>query len=282
MDELPLVSVLMTSYNREKYIAEAIESVLSSTYSHFELIVVDDCSTDKTAEIVKQYLEKDGRIKLVINNNNLTQWPNRNKAAGYAKGSIMMWVDSDDMIKKDAIEYIVSNFQQFPEANFFSIYHKGDISKPRLVKSDQSIKQHFFKEGFLNIGPGGTAIKPAFFKQIGGFPEAYGPVGDMFFNLKAAANSAIVLMPYNYLIYRRHAGQEINNAFSYLCDGHRYLDDVLQLPEMPLSKQEKESILKKSSRNNMRSIVKYAIKTWQIGNAYRAYKISRIKLKDLL
>ena len=67
VEDSPLVSVLMTAYNREKYIAEAIESVLASTYTNFELIIVDDCSTDKTVEIAKSYEVKDNRIKVYIN-----------------------------------------------------------------------------------------------------------------------------------------------------------------------------------------------------------------------
>ena len=80
----PLVSLLMTAFNREKYIAEAIESVLASTYTNFELIVVDDCSKDATVEIARKYEKQDERIKVYINEINLGQFPNRNKAAEYA------------------------------------------------------------------------------------------------------------------------------------------------------------------------------------------------------
>ena len=58
MDSQPLVSILMTAYNREKYIAEAIESVLASTYKNFELIIVDDCSKDGTVAIAKTYQQQ--------------------------------------------------------------------------------------------------------------------------------------------------------------------------------------------------------------------------------
>ena len=63
----PIVSVLMTAYNREKYIAAAIESVLASTLTDFELIIVDDGSRDRTVEIAKTYAAKDTRIKLYVN-----------------------------------------------------------------------------------------------------------------------------------------------------------------------------------------------------------------------
>ena len=68
--EAPLVSVLMTAFNRQNFIEEAIESVLSSTYTNFELIVVDDCSTDNTVAVAQKYAERDKRIKLFVNNKN--------------------------------------------------------------------------------------------------------------------------------------------------------------------------------------------------------------------
>src|ERR1041384_7268362 len=100
----PLVSVLMTAYNREDYIAEAIESVLASTYTNFELIIVDDCSSDNTVAIAKEYKAKDKRIKVYVNEKNLGDYPNRNKAASYANGDFLMYVDSDDKILTDGIQ----------------------------------------------------------------------------------------------------------------------------------------------------------------------------------
>ncbi len=71
MQDKPLVSVLMTAYNREKYIAEAIESVLQSTYKNFELIIVDDCSTDNTVSIATDFQQQDKRTSVQINEKNL-------------------------------------------------------------------------------------------------------------------------------------------------------------------------------------------------------------------
>src|SRR4051812_47750099 len=94
--DLPLVSVLMTSYNREKYIAQAIESVIASTYSNLELIIVDDCSKDSTVSIARSYAENDKRVKVYVNEKNLGDYPNRNKAASYATGKYLKYVDADD------------------------------------------------------------------------------------------------------------------------------------------------------------------------------------------
>ena len=67
----PLVSVLMTAYNRGKFIAEAINSVLNSSYTHFELIIVDDCSTDNTVVIAQSFAAYDNRVKVFQNEKNL-------------------------------------------------------------------------------------------------------------------------------------------------------------------------------------------------------------------
>ena len=63
----PKVSVVMPVYNAEKYIAETIESILSQTFEDFEFIIVNDCSTDKTREIIEKYAKQDRRIRLINN-----------------------------------------------------------------------------------------------------------------------------------------------------------------------------------------------------------------------
>src|SRR5271156_3108445 len=104
----------MTAYNREKYIAQAIDSILESTYKNFELIIVDDCSKDKTVEIAKGYAQKDSRVKVFINEKNLGDYPNRNKAASYANGKYLKYVDSDDVVYPTGLEVFVNSMEQFP------------------------------------------------------------------------------------------------------------------------------------------------------------------------
>src|SRR5688572_29970543 len=94
----PLVSVLMTAYNREKYIRDAIQSVLNSGYNNFELIIADDGSTDNTASIAREYAAQDTRIQFVENEQNLGDYANRNKVASMARGKYLKYVDSDDTI----------------------------------------------------------------------------------------------------------------------------------------------------------------------------------------
>ena len=83
----------MTAYDREKYIGEAIESILFSSFSDFELIIVDDGSIDQTVSIARHYEAKDVRVKLFVNDKNQGQFANRNIAASYATGKYIKYVD---------------------------------------------------------------------------------------------------------------------------------------------------------------------------------------------
>ena len=91
-----LVSIIMPLYNCEEYIAESIESVISQTYNHWELIVVDDKSTDNSSVIVENYLRKDDRIKLINLDTNEGPTKVRNRAIQEARGRYIAFLDSDD------------------------------------------------------------------------------------------------------------------------------------------------------------------------------------------
>ena len=80
------VSVITPMYNCEKFISETIESVLNQTYTNWEMIIIDDCSTDKSKQIVKQYIERDKRIRLIALNENSGAAVARNKGIEVSSG----------------------------------------------------------------------------------------------------------------------------------------------------------------------------------------------------
>lgn len=102
--ERPLVSVIMPAYNAEKYIAEAIQSVISQTYTNWELFVLDDCSTDGTAEIAEGFANADSRIHLLQNPQNMGVAKTRNRGFDIAKGEWIALLDSDDVWHVDKLE----------------------------------------------------------------------------------------------------------------------------------------------------------------------------------
>ena len=103
MRDNSLVSVIMPSYNTENYIAESIESVINQTYPHWELIIVDDCSTDHTDSVVATYLT-DTRIRYLKNDRNSGAAVSRNYALREAKGKWIAFLDSDDVWLPEKLE----------------------------------------------------------------------------------------------------------------------------------------------------------------------------------
>lgn len=101
-----LVSVIMPSWNTAQYISEAISSVISQTYTNWELIIVDDCSCDNTDEIVASFSES--RIKYIKNNSNSGAALTRNRAIREARGEWIAFLDSDDVWQKDKLEHQIA------------------------------------------------------------------------------------------------------------------------------------------------------------------------------
>ncbi len=92
----PLVSIVMPSYNSSRFIAESIEAIRRQTYTHWELLIVDDCSSDNTIDIVNSYVAQDSRIQLFQNSVNGGAAVSRNRATDEAKGEYIAFCDSDD------------------------------------------------------------------------------------------------------------------------------------------------------------------------------------------
>ena len=107
-----LVSIITPAYNAVAYIAETIESVLAQTYTNWEMLIVNDCSKDNTAEIVESYAKKDKRIKLINLKQNSGAAAARNTAIQNAKGRYIAFLDSDDLWKKEKLQKQIEFMQQ--------------------------------------------------------------------------------------------------------------------------------------------------------------------------
>ena len=106
-----LVSIIMPSYNTANYIGESINSVINQSYKNWELIIVDDCSTDNTDEVIKDFL-KDSRIKYLKNKENSGAAISRNKALRMAKGEWIAFLDSDDLWNHKKLEKQIKFMEQ--------------------------------------------------------------------------------------------------------------------------------------------------------------------------
>lgn len=106
MKNNPKISVIMPNYNAEKYIQQAIESILNQTFSDFEFIIIDDCSTDKSWEIIQEYAKKDERIVALRNEKNLQICKTLNKWLESAKWEYIARMDSDDIAFDDWLKSV--------------------------------------------------------------------------------------------------------------------------------------------------------------------------------
>ncbi len=103
-----LVSIVLPIYNGEKYMRQSIESVINQTYKNWELIIIDDCSSDNTPIIAKEYAEKDNRIRYYRNETNLKLPRGLNRGFSLSKGEYLTWTSDDNLYLPTAIERMVS------------------------------------------------------------------------------------------------------------------------------------------------------------------------------
>jgi glycosyltransferase involved in cell wall biosynthesis len=111
----PLVSVIMGAYNSEQSIGSSIHSILNQTYRNLELIIIDDASTDNTQEIIKKFILKDKRVKLIINKINVGTYISRNYALKYLTGDFITTQDADDWSHPQRIETQLKILQNNPQ-----------------------------------------------------------------------------------------------------------------------------------------------------------------------
>lgn len=142
MDEL--VSIIMPSYNTGRFISETIESVLAQSYSKWELIIVDDCSTDNTDDVVNPYLD-DTRIHYIKNDTNSGAAVSRNRALREAKGKWIAFLDSDDLWESDKLKkqvaFMKDNNYHFSYTNYIEIDEKSKANG-KSVTGPKRISKH--------------------------------------------------------------------------------------------------------------------------------------------
>lgn len=257
----PLVSVLMTAYNRENYIVEAIESVLSSTYPYFELIVVDDCSQDNTVEIARSYGRKDERVRVYVNEKNLGDYPNRNRAASYATGKYIKYLDSDDVMYPHCLQVMVGCMERFPHAGYGLSSH-GDPHRPYpvCISPVETYRESFDDYyGHFNRAPGSAIMKRDAFNQVGGF-SGERMIGDYKLWLTLSRMFDLVKMPRDLVWDRTHDGQERNSPYAKKYDELRsqVLKEALAHPDCPLDELTRQRIL----NQNLSKRIKRKILSW--------------------
>lgn len=122
---MPNISIILPVYNGADYLEESIKSVLSQTYTDFELIVIDDCSTDASGEIAQKFAQQDARISYYRNEINLKLPASLNRGFSFAQGRYLTWTSCDNAFKDNALDVMVKTLEKNPEAGL--VYASMDL-----------------------------------------------------------------------------------------------------------------------------------------------------------
>lgn len=243
MTRTPLVSVLLTAYNRERYLSASIESVLGQTFQDFELIVVDDGSTDGTVHVARTYEKLDPRVRVFGNERNLGDYGNRNRAAQLARGSLLKYHDSDDVMYAHCLAVMVPMLLAEPRAGLgLSVgwcWPGGPC--PMLLTPRMAYQREFLGAGLFLGGPSSAIFRREVFHELGGFVDEGAP-SDHFFWMRACARVNVLLLPADLFWYRTHAGQELQSVRAQREYGSVLGAEwrMLHAPECPLTAEERE------------------------------------------
>lgn len=223
---MPKISVITPCYNKENYINKAIESLLRQSFTDWEQVVIDDGSTDKSAEIALSYTEKDSRIRLVNQSNRGLQVARNNGfKACYPDSQYLLWFDADDCLALQMLEVMVNYLDEHPQVGLaFCDYYLIDshdrviktVKTPRRIPTHLGIKMlpyntpetPFLSVGFDCILEPIAVVRRSVYEQTTGWAEwlGYGGEGiDLF--LQVALLSEVHFIPQNLYYYRRYSQQ---------------------------------------------------------------------------
>ena len=238
----PTVSICIPAYNYARFLPDAIESVLAQTFRDFELVIVDNCSTDATAEVVKQYAARDHRIRYVCNEVNVGAQENLNRCIRNATGEFVKILCADDLLAPECIARMVAVFAEHPtvslvasgrqlaDASLRPIRKIAYSHRFRVLPSAQVINHCLFNGNYI-----GEPSAVLFRRQdaLRGFDTTYAQLIDleMWFHLLEQGDFACI--PDALCIFRQHEAQETKGnrrAFAFLDEEERFYREFSAKP----------------------------------------------------
>ncbi len=188
-----LVSVVLPVYNAAPYLSEAIQSILNQTYQNFELIIIDDASTDNSWAIITQFAQQDKRIRTLRNERNLKLSKTLNRGIEHASGVYIARMDADDISLPDRLEKQVAYMDMHPEVGIsggsMEIMHAaGDVFAKRTYHlNDQDIRSHIFR--YSPYSHPLIIMRKTILDKVGGYRDEYNPAEDyeLYFRIGAVS-----------------------------------------------------------------------------------------------
>lgn len=234
----PLVSVCIPVYNGERFVADSIRSVLSQTYDHFELVVIDNQSTDHTVDVVNQF--RDSRLRLIVNESNIGGAANFNKCLVEARGKYVKLLFADDLIYPQCLEKQVAVLETPGHERVVMTCCRRDIfvdsgrvlmkrGFPRargVVRGCCAIRKTLRSGGNLIGEPGAVLLRASVLEEVEGFSAARNFVIDLDFWCRILFKGDIFISGETLCAYRVQKNSwSVGTTGSQFSDFHRYLHD---------------------------------------------------------
>ena len=220
MKNKPLVSIIVPVYNTASSLPNCLNSIIHQTYPNLEIIIINDGSTDRSAEIIKKYAQKDARIKIIAQSNQGLSGA-RNSGLKKATGDYVTFVDSDDQIEPDMISDLLNALQNthadIAVCSFKEIYPNGKITHfsqnypPTTYTTSQALAAMLQEKGFM-VSSTMKLFPTKFFKNVK-FPlgQLHEDVGTTYKLIMLADKVAFI--PNEDYLYIHHDNSIINKSF---------------------------------------------------------------------
>jgi glycosyltransferase involved in cell wall biosynthesis len=206
----PKVTILVPTYNRAEFLPKALESIPTQTYTDFEVIILDDASTDNTKEIIEPFL-KDTRLRIITHLHNLGIAKNRNHGISIAKGVYIAMLDSDDVwFDNDKLQAQVAHLELNTDCAvvgtwMVQIDEQGNsIKKITYAETDAGIRKSILYRN--HIAQSSVLFRKSVALNVGGYDETLVTMEDHDLWLKMAVRHKLATLPIYALGYRVHQG----------------------------------------------------------------------------
>lgn len=227
-----LITVIIPTYNREKTIIRSIESVLKQTYKNFEIIIVDDNSTDNTAEKIKNYINKYSNIKYIKHSINKGGSAARNTGANMAKGKYLAFLDSDDEWLERKLEKQVIEFEKNDKvALVYTSFRVLDEKSGNIIRIHKNTKYDDILIKLLYRNVIGTTssilVKKECFDEVNGFNENFLSCQDLELYIKLALKyefGCVEDILLNYYVHNKSISCNLDNLIS----GQNLLEEMIE------------------------------------------------------
>jgi glycosyltransferase involved in cell wall biosynthesis len=167
----PLISIVLPTFNGERYLREALDSCLKQTYRHWELVVVDDASTDATSAILSEYMQGDDRIHCTRHATNRGLPTALNTGFAHSVGSLLTWTSDDNRFYPHFLEHMVRLLQESPEVDF--VYTDVELidEEGHVVRCETAMEPEQLITGFHGLGLAGFLYRRRVRERVGDYAE---------------------------------------------------------------------------------------------------------------